>query len=692
MALSFTPSIAGVWRYVDDANVTAGNAGALANSFYGVVHLGPDHLQGMVVTGWQYAAGATSVTPVNFGVLAQQADGTLRLVTQDYVGSARSMGGGSVTVADFNGDGRDDVFLAAHNETPFLLEPSVALMSNAQGTFTRIDLNDAVMAHDAELAVLGGRPTVVTASFREGNAGPQTSPSYTWNGTSFTISQSEQRNATGTIGMSVAVADFNGDGSPEIAIGDLVTAPGYPYSPSNKFRIGIFSYADNDIGTSLAAPLITPYLETSAQYSNVLSNWGAGSTHTYRLWVDDFNHDGRPDLLAGQSLWNPANDTWPSMLQMLQNGGNLRFTDVSDRLNAAFDKDSGEIDYEMQVADIDGSGIASYLSGDAGVFNFSGGQASANNGRHANFVMVNDGTGHLYTALHDEFIGIGSTALAYANQQYHDAAKLYVDPNQPTPAFHAYQTADGKLNFVAEVAGFRSVNGIGYGNEAVLVNVPLQYDVGTQFTQAITISDRNGSALMRTFAGNDRIGDANGAAHAHIDGGLGLDTAVYSQARGGYAVGAAGGAVHVSGGGLDDTLVHVERVQFADRALAFDLDANAGVVARVLGAVFGPSSVGNASFVAIGLGLVDGGVGERDLVQLALNFRLGAGASSQDVVRLLYSNLTGAPADDGAVALYKGMIDGGLGVAGLGVLAADHVLNAARIDLVGLAANGIAYA
>jgi hypothetical protein len=689
--LKFTCSIAGVWRFVDDAYVTAGNNGVLADSFFGTVALGLQQTPGFVVTGWQFSSPSPdTVTPVNFGILAQQGDGTLKLDTQAYVSSAVTHGGGSVTVADFNGDGRDDVFLAAHNEAPFLLEPSVALLSNAQGGFTRVDVGDAVMAHDAELAMIGGVPTVITASFAEAGSQPKP-PWYQWNGSGFTVGQSPTRDLTGEIGMSVAVGDLNGDGVDEIVIGDILTAPGYPYSPENKFKIGISNFSGKDVSGNLLA-LITPYFEARPQYASISSNWGPANTHSYRVWIEDFNHDGRPDIMAAQSLWTPQNDTWPSMLQMLQNAGGFQFNDVSDRLNPDFDKDDREIDYEMQVTDIDGSGINSYLSGAAGTMDLVDGKFVAMDSRQNNFLLVNDGTGRLHVALHDEFVAMGKQVLAYAAQIYHDPATLYVDPNQPTPAFHGYLTADGKLDFVAEVQTYRLANGIGYSNQSVLVNVPVALDIRQAFTDPITIADRNGSQLMRTFAGNDVVFDANHAAAASIDGGLGLDTTVYSGRRTDYAVDRTANGFSVDGAGLHDNLKNIERLQFSDGKIALDLDGHAGTVAKFIGAVFGAASVQNATYVGIGLSLLDAGQSEDAVMQLALNARLGAGASNAAVVSMLYENLVGSPIAAAALTAYTDQIArGDITQVGLARMAADLSLNTDHIGLTGLAASGLGY-
>jgi hypothetical protein len=67
-----------------------------------------------------------------------------------------------------------------------------------------------------------------------------------------------------------------------------------------------------------------------------------------------------------------------------------------------------------------------------------------------------------------------------------------------------------------------------------------------------------------------------------------------------------------------DTLVDVERVAFLDRSVALDLQGNAGITAKILGAVFGKSFLTNKEFVGIGLDLLDSGVRYEDLVGLAV--------------------------------------------------------------------------
>ena len=140
--------------------------------------------------------------------------------------------------------------------------------------------------------------------------------------------------------------------------------------------------------------------------------------------------------------------------------------------------------------------------------------------------------------------------------------------------------------------------------------------------------------------GNDVLVGAGG--NDALDGGPGLDTAVFTGLRSSYTVSVSGATVVVTdltlGRDGTDTLTSVERLRFADKSLALDTSGNAGTTALILGAVFGKIAVSNQNYVGIGLRLLDGGMGLTELVQIALDERLGAGASNEAVVTLLYSN------------------------------------------------------
>jgi len=203
-----------------------------------------------------------------------------------------------------------------------------------------------------------------------------------------------------------------------------------------------------------------------------------------------------------------------------------------------------------------------------------------------------------------------------------------------------------------------------------------------------------GNALANELAGN--AGNnvlRGGAGNDAVNGGNGIDVAVFSAQRAESTVTVGASTVTVAAGqDGSDTLEQVERLQFSDISVALDISGNAGKVAKILGAVFGSSTVSNEVYAGIGLDYADGGMTYEALIQLALDVRLGAGASHAAVVNLLYTNVIGGAPDSGVAAYYTGLLDNGTFTsAGLAVMAADTSFNASNINLTGLAQTGLEY-
>jgi serralysin len=117
-----------------------------------------------------------------------------------------------------------------------------------------------------------------------------------------------------------------------------------------------------------------------------------------------------------------------------------------------------------------------------------------------------------------------------------------------------------------------------------------------------------------------------------LDGGSGTDTAWYEGNLADYDVIVAGHRLFVTDTvGLDgaDTLVNVERLDFADVALAFDVDGSAGEAYRMYQAAFdrAPDEAGLGLWIAY----LDAGVSVRDVAQ---------GFANSDEFRALYGSNT----------------------------------------------------
>lgn len=177
-----------------------------------------------------------------------------------------------------------------------------------------------------------------------------------------------------------------------------------------------------------------------------------------------------------------------------------------------------------------------------------------------------------------------------------------------------------------------------------------------------------------------------------FDGGAGSDTAIFTGPIANYAITQTANGFDVRdtiGSDGQDQLINGERIQFSDIGSAFDLNSSAGEVAKLLGAVFGRESVANNTFVGIALDLKNKGMSYVDLAELAIN---ETGRSTpQDVVALLWTNVVGSPPNAQQAQPFVDMLNNGMTVGELGVLAAETDLNVANINLVGLADTGIEY-
>jgi hypothetical protein len=552
LALNLNPTLtnAGIWTPVTDSNyLSSSYNGGLANTFHALIPLGPSGQYGMAVTGWGYSGWPPTLKttpPVSVAILSQDSSGNLGINTTAYISDPVTNGGGSLIVADFNGDGKPDIFLAAHNESPFIAMPSTAYLSNASGGFSKVTLSDHVMAHDAELVYINGKPAVITGTFAPGDS----NPIYTFSNGAFVENMPTRVGQLG--GMDATLTDSGGAAGLQIVRGDVNTG----WDPKTGFSatqdINVYAFDGTDLSSSTPIQIITPYLSTLPQYKTFpAAIGGPGLTHTYRVWAEDLNHDGKQDILAGESMWSQSSQNFPSALQILINKGDGTFRDATAALNPDMSLSTSEMDYNPMFIDLDHSGINTYL--------FAGSTSWGDPTRQSDYILLNDGTGRLYIGLHDQFTLLAPQVFAFLGMQFNSTST--------PPRFIAIPQTDGSLNFVAEVPTnkFNSTANI-LQVAYQYVNVPLRYNPATDFTQSVTVSDRNGSMLMRTWAGNDTFHDKNASSSpTSIDGGLGINTSVYSGKLSEYTVTRnADGTVTVIGNGLTDKLKNIQKLQFSD--------------------------------------------------------------------------------------------------------------------------------
>ena len=166
------------------------------------------------------------------------------------------------------------------------------------------------------------------------------------------------------------------------------------------------------------------------------------------------------------------------------------------------------------------------------------------------------------------------------------------------------------------------------------------------YTKNITITNRIGSSLIKTQAGNDTISDLNAADGATlIDGGLGLDIVKYETHS----------STIILRRDLDydwelkfpnqsrsDKLENIERISFADVSIGLDTDGNGGTAYRLCQAAYDRTP--DPEGLGFWIHYLDGGF---DLVEAANNFLksnefvaiYGTDPTSEQYVYLLYKHV-----------------------------------------------------
>ncbi len=155
-------------------------------------------------------------------------------------------------------------------------------------------------------------------------------------------------------------------------------------------------------------------------------------------------------------------------------------------------------------------------------------------------------------------------------------------------------------------------------NGAIAINSPKNFAGETGTVQGNLIVGTDGTDNLTGTAGNDSLNGLGG--DDFLDGGAGADTAVYSGSSSAFGINTTASGFSVSGPEGNDTLINMERFDFQDKNLAFDLGQGqaAGNTVRLIGAAFDAQNI-TPEFVAIGLQLFDSGQSMLQVSQLVVN-------------------------------------------------------------------------
>jgi len=230
---------------------------------------------------------------------------------------------------------------------------------------------------------------------------------------------------------------------------------------------------------------------------------------------------------------------------------------------------------------------------------------------------------------------------------------------------------------------------------------------GTTYLDAVSGASKSDKLVLRNVEAiefSDKVVSleipdtfASSPSKDNFDGGPGVDTVTYTGNQAEYVVKPDVSGIEVSSANFSDGadwLLNIERLQFKDKGLAFDLDGNAGVAAKTLGLVFGSDAVALPNYVGICLDLLERqNYTQNLLMKAALNVRLGADASDPGkVVDFLFVQLTGAvPNAQDKASFVNLIVNQTYSIESLAVAASELSLNPAAPTLVGLATTGLPY-
>jgi len=556
-----------------------------------------------------------------------------------------------IAYADFNNDGVLDIFLADHgwDTNPFPGGQNQLILSSAAG-WTLSTANLPLRLDFTHCTSVGDINKDGNIDIFLGNVDTSSSPVNAsillGDGTgrfveSTTVVPSEIR---GSIRFYAAqLTDLNQDSWVDLVIGN-----------------------SGDAGNSKSKSIV--YWNDQGRFDNancsLLPNgyFGARNEQILDIQTADLNGDGKKDLVLLSTQNNPFYDGWS--LQILSNHGN-EFVDITTDSFSGFISSMGTPNRLpivgqspwiafVKLVDVNNDGTTDILFDSIQSYSYLRPESIP-------LMYLNDGFAHFTPIFADEVLDLNSSY-----RDFFSKASVFVG-----------ESGVSWLNYFSwrDSIYFREL----------LPTKPLpKVSTITGTVSSDQISGNELNNLLTGLAGNDTI-----------FGGAGLDTVVFSGLRSQYSLSAQGAdgfrvTDSVAARNGTDTVSGVERLRFSDTSLALDLDGNAGKVAKILGAIFGPSSVSNKTYVGIGLGLMDDGMSYEALAALAVS--VTGKSSSTDVCTLLWTNVIGSAPTTADIAPFKAMLDSGqMSIGGLAALAADTSFNTTNIDLVGLARTGLEY-
>jgi hypothetical protein len=616
--------------------------------------LNGDGLWDLVVCGGSFPPSPNIETAPQ--VLIQKSDGTFKKTTisgtvEGFVHPRE------IATGDFNGDGLKDIAIVGHgyDTAPFVGETPTVLLGQLGGGFK--DISESLPQTPAfthSLAVSDINFDGIDDIFLGNIWGQQQfTPRLLLGSKSGSFSQANlpvsvgvnALTENGTLPIASLMKDLNRDGFIDLIAGGGLT--------------GVFVYKGHQNSGSLSRD----FFDTNRQPLPA-GRFGQGNTVTIDIQSIDVNKDGYQDLLLSQTS-NAYEGRAIQVLIQTKTGGWV--DETTTRINGLNLSDQW-ITF-INLVDLNQDSHADIL-----VSGSSGTQTAA---------WINDGTGKYFPsgslnngpAINGSYLLPGGDGKIFSIENLSNGV-LTVNSFKVQPGL-----TGPNLTLPAEL-GAPGFNEQFYLNQHPEISLQISqglFSSGLESYIANGIKQNHRAYAPGTFVwGTDRI-----------------DKVYYAGTKSLYKINKDASSDRdwqITGGSSGtyiDKLISIERIQFSSDSLALDINGNAGITAKIIGAIFGKQALSNKNYVGIGLNLLDSGWSYDNLAGLALD---AAGAKTNDqIVSLLWTNVMGSKPTASDKAPFISMLINGMTAGALANLAADSSFNTANINLVGLTQTGIEY-
>ncbi|KPF73292.1 hypothetical protein IP88_09500 [alpha proteobacterium AAP81b] len=289
----------------------------------------------IVIGGWSYRGFNATGTPppVKLTIVSTGPSGARLLDVQQLLGTGTTAGTAAIRIADFTGDGRNDLLLAGHNESPFT-NTATTLYVNNGSSFTGTTSSVLTTTHNGEVGDLNGDGLADFVGAAYTSASGAFDPRLYRNGSyqildnhqvdvvwlsngdgSFTTLPFANNKSLAALAVQpypsinwgqapdLTIADVDGDGKPEIiAVDQLISIGASPIVGDSWIFTNIQWDATSVWGDPVALP--KPYFENNPTFNDIPSDLSNQRSHDVQVTPFDFNNDGRLDLVISSGIFH----------------------------------------------------------------------------------------------------------------------------------------------------------------------------------------------------------------------------------------------------------------------------------------------------------------------------------------------------------------------------------------------------